>query len=1175
MKHLLLMLFLCSVAYLEAGTLVLNELMSRNTSTVADEDGSLSDWIELYNNGSEAVDLNGWALSDNSAKPFKWTFPALSLAPGKHLLVFASNKNRRELYYLQAIITQGDLWRYFPGTAEPPAAWKSLGFNDSSWKQGPSGFGYGDDDDVTIVNNVLSIYVRKTFTVQRPQDVHRLFLHVDFDDGFIAYLNGVETARANMGEPNQFFAYNTPATAGHEAQIYQGQSPPLFEINPALLRSGTNVLALQVHNINSTSSDLTLIPFLTAELTTPSAQPSPPAPILNLKPTNLHTNFKLDRSGETVLLTAPDSTAVDSVRLPALPAEVSYGRTPDGGDVWRMLAVPTPGAANNSTEYLGEAEPPSFSQPGGLYSAPVTLQLSVSGGGSIVYTLDGSVPTERSPRYSTPLRLSRSTVVRARTLQSPLQPSRIITHTYLFNENSPFALICLTTDPENLYDPDYGIFELGPNASSDYPYFGANFWQDWERPVHVEFFEPDGRLGFKLDAGLKVFGGWSRGRPQKSLAVFRRADYDTAEIRWRIFPDKEIDRFESFLLRNGGNDWDGTYWRDGFMQTLCRDAMNLETMAFRPTHVYLNGEYWGILNLREKLNEHFVHANRGFDPDQVDVLDGSGTEDWQVMAGSKDAYVNLLAFLNSHSLADPAHYAVVDSLIDIDNYIDYQIAEQFIGNTDWPGNNIKFYRPHHTGGKWRWLIYDTDFGFHLYDTAYDFNMLAFATQSNGPSWPNPPWSTFLLRKLLENETFRRKFINRFADHLNTTFEPVRVKELLDRFDAMFKSEINRQRQRWPGSMGEYTGRLARMRTFADRRVPFVRTHIRSYFQLKGFIDVILNVQGHGSIQLNTIRIDRFPWTGKYFQEVPITLKAVPAAGYRFVRWSRPEFADKLEVEYSSAADLVVTAVFEPSDLPATVVISEINYSSSPQFPAEDWIELYNPTPASISLAGWTLRDKSPTHLFELPEGAVVPAEGCAVIAVDTLQMKKLFPGIRNLYGNLPFGLSNSGDAVALYDAEGRLIDSLAYGKDAPWPAVGGSGRTLELTDPGLDRTLPSIWAASRAFGGSPGKTSFGQSTHAGLGRSLPLAFTLQQNYPNPFNGETLFRYALPQPGRVTLQLYDLLGRSVLTLLDEEQAAGEHQHQSRIDLPSGVYFYRLTFSASGRKKSLVKKMMLVR
>ncbi|MBN1562021.1 CotH kinase family protein, partial [candidate division KSB1 bacterium] len=774
-------ILLSLIVTVQSQSLVINEVMSVNVSTIADEDLDFSDWIELYNPREVILDLTGCGLSDDADDPYKWIFPPVSLAPSDFLLIFASDKDRRELLHWNTIIRQGDRWSYHRGDSEPLAGWRTIDFDDSAWPTGASGFGYGDGDDATMVQNVLSIYARTSFYIENPDQVSRLLLHVDYDDGFIAYINGFEIARANLGIPGEFIAHDRPADANHEALGIQGLPPERFEVHDlSMLRSGRNVLAMQVHNVDATSSDMTLIPYLTIGCA--AGENSVPA-MLNLPAVHLHTNFKLKGGGETVVLVDAHGALIDSLRSPALPQDVSFGRIPDGGR-WRVLAMPTPGSANIDSAFAAPAGAPLFSRPGGLYDEALTIELSDSSGGFVVYTLDGSEPQQSGRRYSTPISVKTTTCVRARTFHPSRSPSRIITHTYILNEDTEFAIVALATDPNNLYDYEYGIFELGPNASPDYPYYGANFWQDWERPVHLEFYEP-GETGFQLDAGMKVFGGWSRGRDQKSLAIFQRAKYDTRQIDHRIFPDKPIDHFESFILRNGGNAWDGTMFRDAFMQTLCRDEMDLVTMAYRPAQVYLNGDYWGILIIREKINEHFVAANRGLDPDRVDILDQTGRSSAEVMAGTNADWIAFLHFIETHDLSAAEHYDTAASMIDINNFIDYQIAEIYFGNTDWPGNNIKYYKPQTPGGRWRWLIYDTDFGFHLYDTSYSHNTLAFAAEANGPSWPNPPWSTLLLRSFLRNGHFRRLFINRFADHINTTFAPARVKTILDEFDALF------------------------------------------------------------------------------------------------------------------------------------------------------------------------------------------------------------------------------------------------------------------------------------------------------------------------------------------------------------------------------------------------------
>ena len=1162
--------------------IVINEIMSVNKSTIADEDNDFADWIELYNRSDSSQQLSGFGLSDDPTEPLKWVFPDVSMAQGEHVLVFASGKDRREPIYWDTIITRGDVWKYRKGTSQPPSSWKRNGYNDSGWTGGPSGFGYGDGDDATVVQGAVTVYVRKKFQIDNSAAVMRLALHVDYDDAFVAWLNGVEVARANIGAPGQTVRYNSTADGGHEALMIQGLPPQFFDISDHidLLENGDNVLALEVHNVGSNSSDMTLIPFLSIGWPVDQHNRHTPPDFLSLNSAQLHTNFKLKGGGEFLALVDSSGAVLDSLTTPQLDMDVAYGRLPDGGDAWRMLALPTPGETNIDSIYVGKTAPPIFSQSGGLYETPTTVVLTDTGGGQIYYTLDGSDPDENSPAYAGPISINKTTVLRARCFHSPLQPSRIVTQNYILNEDSPFAVVCLSSDPYNLFDDDYGIFVKGPNADKNYPYFGANFWQDWERPVNVALYEPDGRLGFELDAGMRVFGGWSRGRAQKSVVIYQRSTYDSRQIDYRIFPDKDIDHFESFILRNGGNDWDGTMFRDGFMQTLFKDNMDLEVMAFRPAHVYLNGAYWGILDIREKHNEHFLAANRGLDADRVDLLDLTGQSEAEVLHGTNADYLAFWHFLETHNIAEPENYAVVDSMIDISNFIDYEIAEIYIGNTDWPGNNIKYYKPQTPGGTWRWLIFDTDFGFYLYDASYSHNTLAFATATNGPGWPNPPWSTFILRKLLQNDYFQRLFINRFADHINTTFAPERVRHILDHFEAMFDSEIHRQRQRWHGAAGAYDERLARMRTFADRRPGYVRTHIRKQFNLSGNLRVTLDVEpaGAGKIKMNSKIISDLPWSGIYFENVPVPLQAIPNSGWRFVGWSDSRLGKAQSATLTSRADVHLVARFEAADAkPTDVVINEINYNSGRNFFAKDWLELANTSEASISLAGWQISDGAPDHLLTLPETASIAAHGYVVVARDSSHFLKVYSNAGFVYGNLGFDLSNSGDAVFLLDAAGIVVDSLHFDDAPPWPVdADGEGFTLELKSPLLDNSLAENWSAGAVYGGTPGRSNSVVSRVAAKKETgPPQRFQVLQNYPNPFNSTTTIVYSLPRDAHVRVQVFDVLGRKIYSLVDSKQVAGEHRAVWSADAPSGLYFYRLSADYDGGRFVETKKALLVR
>ncbi len=436
-KYFLLVIVLAF--YLEqsqifAQQVVLNEVMSSNGITIPDEDGDYSDWIELYNTQQTNIDLTGFGLSDDSLMPFKWVMPSINLETNNHLLVFASDKNRTEyIKHWETIINWGDVWKYKLGTSEPPTNWKELAFNDQTWDSGPSGFGYGDGDDSTIVPSIQSVYIRKVFSVDDVNDIKMAVLHVDYDDGFVAYLNGVEIARANIGTVNVPPAYNESATTFTEPLIVYGGRPNTYVIlnYQTLLQNGDNVLAIQVHNYGTGSSDLTLIPFLSLGLGSIPPNPKGTHPLLDLPNKFLHTNFKLSSTGENLFLTNPQSVTVDQISFGSIGQDISYGRQPDGSNSWFLFSEATPGDSNSTQGFTGITADLTVSVSGGFYSAPVSVTITpASVNDNIYFTLDGSEPKETSQIYTTPILINSTKILRAKAFSTGLLPSKTITNTY-------------------------------------------------------------------------------------------------------------------------------------------------------------------------------------------------------------------------------------------------------------------------------------------------------------------------------------------------------------------------------------------------------------------------------------------------------------------------------------------------------------------------------------------------------------------------------------------------------------------------------------------------------------------------------------------------------------------------------------------------------------------------
>ena len=549
-----------------------------------------------------------------------------------------------------------------------------------------------------------------------------------------------------------------------------------------------------------------------------------------------------------------------------------------------------------------------------------------------------------TPGYLPDEPVFKGTVVRARAFKDGARASPIVTHTYFITDSgdNQFSLpvVSFGIQEDALFGYHDGIHVAGSQFdqwrdrnSRGTPDGGtpANWHMrgvEWERPAHLELFEPgEIEAGLQQDLGVRIHGGWSRSGKLKSLRLYARNAYGDSRFNYQIFPDLEDDRFNRLVLRSSGNDRTYTLFRDAMIQAL-GEGLRLDTQAYRPTVTFINGEYWGILNFRERYDRHYLARTYDINSDNIDYI--SNYDD--VGEGDDEHYQETLRFLENNSLVADAQFEEIKTRIDTDNYMDYTIANIFANNTDWPANNIDFWRlrtdeyqagaPVGHDGRWRWLWFDADFGFGLYDGSRGAtnNTLRWATQSGG--FPNRDWSTIILRRLLENPEFKNDFVNRFSDLLNTNFSSDYVVSVIEDMKAAIEPEMADHIERWshPEDMDKWHDNVDVMVDFAHNRPYYQRQHLRDYFGLGG--DYTLTVgrsqaeQGH--VRVNSIVVregtagvsadDDF-WTGSYFAGVPIQLEAIPNPGYEFSHWSGLPEGTPAVVDLEPFANLDVTPHF--------------------------------------------------------------------------------------------------------------------------------------------------------------------------------------------------------------------------------------------------------------------------
>jgi hypothetical protein len=892
--------------------------------------------------------------------------------------------------------------------------------------------------------------------------------------------------------------------------------------------------------------------------------------------TGIHTNFKLSASGEFLGLYNPNSILVDSLTFPIQQPNISYGAYPNGTDNFLYFSPPTPEAENTELSIFNRVPEPIFSLDAGFYNGTQTISITCDEPGSkIYYTNDGHTPTKNDNLYQHPININSTIVIKAIAVKEGYKNSKIVTKTYFIDEQIDLPVFSISTDPENFFSDTSGIYVKGTNGiignCSTEP---RNWNQDWERPISIEFFEKDKNKAFCVDAGVKIYGGCTRLYAQKSLAFYFRDSYGFKKLNYRLFPELPITEYNNFILRSSGQDWWRTMFRDAFVQTIIRKNMDVDNQAYRPSVLFINGDYWGIHNIREKLNEHYIEEHYQIKEDNIDLIEYS--KGITANVGDRIAYDAMMNYFQNNSLADSSKYEYIKSILDINSFIDYYICQIYGANADWPGSNTKLWHAKDNTVKWRFMVYDTDFTFGgNANGQYNSNTLALATAANSNNYPNPAWSTLMIRKLLENTNFKNEFIQRFASHINNTYEPNYVIGIIDSMKAVIGSEIPRHKIRWTQSVSYTTGwdnNVQIMRDFAIKRPDFIREFIKNYFNLGGTYELTINTNSNmGYIKINGVRLRQNNQV--LFNDIPVKITAEAKPGYKFVKWEGVNSSTNKEITLTLNYDNYLFAIFEKINSPNNnLIINEICNKPYDLFDTGDWVEIFNPTENNINLRGYVIKDLG-DNIFEIGKDIIIDSKGYYVIAQDTTKLKSLFPNLKNYIGNFNFGLSSEEDKITLLDNANNIVNQIHY--NANWGLNNSYfiGHTLSLINPTLDNSQPESWTLSKNYG-TPGFINDIYTLTENEKATLPNEFILYQNYPNPFNPVTTINLNIPHTANIELNVYNLLGQKIETLYSGLINTGNYSFTFySTNLTSGIYFYSLIIKNYNR--TITKKMLLLK
>lgn len=672
--------------------------------------------------------------------------------------------------------------------------------------------------------------------------------------------------------------------------------------------------------------------------------------------------FKLSSRGETVFLTDNEGKMIDSVEVPAnLPYNTSYARWKDGDGNWERREA-TPGYTNEEAEtVLQESlDSPVFSAESGFYDEPFLLELKASKTERIFYTLDGSKPTMDSILYTEPIviedvsanenvysartdlsaaffaeegrfavpaeKVDKAVIVRAAAFaEDGSVKSKTETKTYFVGYDSkeyePFAFISLVTEPDNLFGYETGIYvsgktfddfvESGELAAKRNPenwrrWLGnySNRGKEWERPVHIDFFDASQNLVLTQEAGIRIKGGTSRSFTQKSLGLYARDIYSgTDEFQVPFFGENGRRRVTLF---SGAQDY-RTKIQDALLNTLLRDRAFC-TMESYPCYVFLDGEYWGVYHVMETYGEDYLKERYGV-PKGEAVIVRNGNIDSDT-PGSGDYVNEFMSMTKSDALIDAEEYEKINALIDMRSYLDYYAAEIYInrGEEDWPVANEGYWRTAedlggaYTDGKWRYMLFDTNWACL---NSPDENTIAYTKER----------SVFFDR-LCQNETFREQFVTTMCDLMNTTFRLENVAPVFTGLAQQMRDPAVKDLKKYYGDSRteeDFDKEILSMAEFFQERPAYMAQLLKEEFELTGTLEnVTVNCTEGGTVRFNTVDVPAAgAFSGQYFTDYPVTLLAVPEEGFHFAGWSGDIVSEDISLEAEvKPGGIAVWAVFE-------------------------------------------------------------------------------------------------------------------------------------------------------------------------------------------------------------------------------------------------------------------------
>ena len=850
--------------YKNTGKLIINEVVPKNKNILIDENGNHYDFIELYNGYDYDINLEGYHLSDDNFDLKKWTFPNITIKAKSYLIVYTSGLDKyenEELHTNFKLDSKGEVLSlsnkkasvlsriYYEKVPEDT----SYGYNGKKYvyyynptpnEKNSSNY------STTPINNIEKSPIKlkiTNYTINNNSTIE-----ITNNDNADINLEGYYLSDNSNNKYKYMFpsiiikskeqiiiSANKDSTNDIHTNFDLNEEDNIIilsdnykrEIDKIYLQKDSTIKEkeIQINEVSSiesewielknlTNNDINLNDYKIGDKSGKTAS----LQNLTLKANsfiivygsdhyyyngNIYTGFHINNSTEKIYLYKNDEI-VDEFSVGRIIRGITSGRNDNNERVYYIS--PSPNSDNSQSYYEGYASTVKFNINGGYVEKLTEIELSTDDNSEIYYTTDGSFPNKSSNKYNNPIKITETTTIKVITYKDNYLPSEIVSRTFFVGRKHSLPVISITTDNNNLFGY-YGII--------------SNYRQNTNKEINFEYYDANGNLGVSFIGDTKLSGMDSREEPQKSMSIYLRKKYGLQEITYPFFKNNSTLTYSSLLLRNAGEDPKNIRIMDAVLTQTLKDNMDIDIQDYSPVVVYINNNYFGMYNLREKLNSDYIESKYHIDKNNIDLIKYN-----TAVNGSITDYNSLVNYISSHDVTNPDIYNFIKERIDIEELINYTIAQSYYGNTDL--GNIRYWKQK-DNGKFRWMLYDLDWSMWTDNRSISYPVI------NG----NIPAATYLYsfftitRNLYKNSEFKDLYLKTLAYHLKNTFTPDRMNSIVDKLAEEVREEMPYHIERWKNSgselksMDKWENNINSFKDMITRRYKNVIGRVKSDFKL--------------------------------------------------------------------------------------------------------------------------------------------------------------------------------------------------------------------------------------------------------------------------------------------------------------------------------------------------------